>query len=501
MATSHTNGARGPAPRRRDHDLVRTNGPHRGYRYCSDEEGPWSQKSVLSFDGGGIRGYSSLLILKSIMIAIRRIETSYPEHPVSSRTSTGGLSSIMLGRLRMSVDEALEQYEDFGNEVFGKARWWHERSLFWYPRAKYSSRKTREAFQKVVLKSLQQGEHSAVTESFEDREDRTRTMVISWNIKKQSVKGCYIWRSYRFKLKDNPKAETRRSNNWIPCNPRDFFVPIWQVARATTAAPRYFESIKIDDRKFLDGGMVANNPSLVALREIRGLHKTIPSIFVSLGTGLKQADNKNEAARNYASEDVRPALRRALTIDNVRRKQGLKKYSEIGRYWTKYMTDCEGHDGTNGWNGLSDEIGLRKRYRLNVEGSLAGISLDEWRPAKSGEDTLRLIRRQTEEYLSQPAIIDKIEEIAREVVEIRRDRAMTERWESFAMDVIYFCPICESRAADANRHALREHLEDSSQHVGPDGTQMAPEEVEARLNEGRCKRDASSRTGSDNASM
>jgi hypothetical protein len=85
------------------------------------------------------------------------------------------LSSIMLGRLRLSVDQALDQYKAFGNEVFGKPRRWHERSPFWYPRAKYSSRKTGEAFQNVVLESLQQGEHAAVTESFEDREDRTRT--------------------------------------------------------------------------------------------------------------------------------------------------------------------------------------------------------------------------------------------------------------------------------------------------------------------------------------
>ncbi|CAH0046492.1 unnamed protein product [Clonostachys solani] len=482
-------------------------------------------------DGGGIRGYSSLLILKNIMIAIRRIETSYPEYPVTSSmsypwmededqtvnraseatgrvdaflpchyfdylagTSTGGLSSIMLGRLRLSVDQALDQYKAFGNEVFGKPRRWHERSPFWYPRAKYSSRKTGEAFQNVVLESLQQGEHAAVTESFEDREDRTRTMVISWSLKKGSVGSCYIWRSYRF----NPKPRAQGSNRWIPCNPWDKFVPIWQVARATTAAPRYFESIKIDERKFLDGGMVANNPSLVALREIRGLHETVPSIFVSLGTGLKQAHVQSESARNRTSGDVRSGLRRALTIDNARRKQWLRKYWEIGSNLSKQMTDCEGQDGTNGWNGLSDEIGLRKRYRLNVENNLANISLDEWRPAKSGEETLRSIRELTESYLSQPATIEMIEEIAREVVGIRRDRAMTERWESFATDVSYVCPICESRAPDVNRQALREHLEESNRHNG--GTQMAAEEVEARLNRGRHKR-GPSRSGSDKAAI
>lgn len=35
-------------------------------------------------------------------------------------TSTGGLIAIMLGRLRMTIDECLAKYELVGKEVFGK---------------------------------------------------------------------------------------------------------------------------------------------------------------------------------------------------------------------------------------------------------------------------------------------------------------------------------------------------------------------------------------------
>lgn len=94
------------------------------------------------------------------------------------------LAAIMLGRLRMTVDEALDQYAEFGNEVFGKPRWFHERSLLWYPRAKFSCRKTRDAFKSVVYRSIisqrdniQDWEASAAAsaEPFKCREDRTRT--------------------------------------------------------------------------------------------------------------------------------------------------------------------------------------------------------------------------------------------------------------------------------------------------------------------------------------
>lgn len=89
------------------------------------------------------------------------------------------LSSIMLGRLRLSVDQALDTYKAFGNAVFGKPRWFHERSFLWYPRAKFSCRKTRAAFQEVVYQTLRKERDcfpsEAETEPLKYREDRTRT--------------------------------------------------------------------------------------------------------------------------------------------------------------------------------------------------------------------------------------------------------------------------------------------------------------------------------------
>ena len=37
-------------------------------------------------------------------------------------TSTGGLIAIMLGRLRMSVDQAIEEYRVLSKEVFGEKK-------------------------------------------------------------------------------------------------------------------------------------------------------------------------------------------------------------------------------------------------------------------------------------------------------------------------------------------------------------------------------------------
>jgi len=62
---------------------------------------------ILSLDGGGVRGLSSLLILREIMEEIRR-QTKAAKAPLPCEyfdliggTSTGGLIAIMLGRLGM----------------------------------------------------------------------------------------------------------------------------------------------------------------------------------------------------------------------------------------------------------------------------------------------------------------------------------------------------------------------------------------------------------------
>ena len=68
---------------------------------------------ILSLDGGGVRGISSLYMLKELMAQVKRQKrVDHPNEPPSTPrpcdvfdiicgTSTGGLIAIMLGRLAM----------------------------------------------------------------------------------------------------------------------------------------------------------------------------------------------------------------------------------------------------------------------------------------------------------------------------------------------------------------------------------------------------------------
>lgn len=67
---------------------------------------------LLSLDGGGFRGLSSLFILLELM---ESLDPDDPPKPCDvfdmiGGTSTGGLIAIMLGRLKMTVQECIEAY-------------------------------------------------------------------------------------------------------------------------------------------------------------------------------------------------------------------------------------------------------------------------------------------------------------------------------------------------------------------------------------------------------
>jgi len=121
-------------------------------------------------DGSGIRGYASLLMLKMLMEQIRVLEKDTErcptaktvENPVPALlpchyfdfmigTSTGGLIAIMLGRLRMSVEEALSAYEDITKHGFGHPRLRSSRGPIWWPgRPKYDSTLLENEIKRVV---------------------------------------------------------------------------------------------------------------------------------------------------------------------------------------------------------------------------------------------------------------------------------------------------------------------------------------------------------------
>ncbi|KAL9118353.1 MAG: hypothetical protein Q9187_005102 [Circinaria calcarea] len=316
------------------------------------EPDPWIRKTLLTLDGGGVRGYSSLLILQALMEEIARLEQEQPLAPSSvspleprvrttvmrqpshragtvlreeifalpaprrhqtlsnylpchyfdyiAGTSTGGLIAIMLGRLRMTVDECLEVYEHLADRVFAHPRRFYIRKPPWIPRDKYDHRPLEDIIKEVVRKFEPDGlANSNFTQA---NTDMCRTIVIAWQ--KLNVKGTrvpYLFRSYR-----HPKST---HGDLLERNPdKNNGYPIWQIGRATAAAPTYFKAVKIeedDDFEFIDGGFGANNPSEEVYRSVQQICNNNPravKAFVSIGTGKNlEVENPGQGYRQYYS--------------------------------------------------------------------------------------------------------------------------------------------------------------------------------------------------------
>lgn len=79
---------------------------------------------LLSLDGGGIRGLSSLYCLKTIMQHLQSSPGSadplhtYKYFDLIARTSTGGLIAVMLGVLRMDIQKCIDIYIEVAPKMF-----------------------------------------------------------------------------------------------------------------------------------------------------------------------------------------------------------------------------------------------------------------------------------------------------------------------------------------------------------------------------------------------
>jgi hypothetical protein len=82
-----------------------------------------------------------------------------PSFLVTRLTYSFRLNAIMLGRLRMSVDECLADYSELARKVFGKPRWASYRfsPFFWFC-SKYSGDRLRDVVKEVVDRHLCEGE-------------------------------------------------------------------------------------------------------------------------------------------------------------------------------------------------------------------------------------------------------------------------------------------------------------------------------------------------------
>ncbi|SMQ51600.1 unnamed protein product [Zymoseptoria tritici ST99CH_3D1] len=436
---AHTGSqSRAPSVKRREET---SDSEKAGRVWARGVDDPW-HPCILTLDGGGIRGYSSLLILKALMHEIWGWEkyydneanvefrtdspTSYEEQDdgVASRgclghperngsfseargansadsqaipaatsnnndttdkptceadllpchyfdfmygTSTGGLIAIILGRLRMSVSEGLLLYRKVGDDLFGKRR----------SRVPLMTKYYHEPLEKAVrdIVSSRCSAHpncdgndlhpwETNQNPFDVDQPRVCQTACLTATHDESLSEAHLLRSY-------PHFYTSTTENWITrYNEGSDPLQIWQVSRATTAAPFYFEMLKavVDDveMSFKDGGIRENNPSAAAISEFHSLYEgraNAPALLLSVGTGRPNQTHDGFAAPWPSTVGRIPLVSKFLekraVVQNL-----LIKYTEGEK---QHKQTREHAKGEHTWY-----------KRLNVSKGFEHMPLDHW---------------------------------------------------------------------------------------------------------------------------
>lgn len=217
---------------------------------------PWPANkpfNILSLDGGGIRGAFTAAIIRDVQRQIVAEGHLANYFDLIAGTSTGGILAIALG-LRVDPEVIFDLYIRDGRLIFPPKKFAWLSSFRRLRTALYDQRE----LERLLKKTFAQASLG---------ESQTRLLVTS-------VVG------------PNPQVAVIKTDHH-PDYKHDWKMPAWEAARATSAAPTFFQGHRFGRDYYLDGGLFANNPVMLAI--IEALHVYDLSIeqikVLSIGTG------------------------------------------------------------------------------------------------------------------------------------------------------------------------------------------------------------------------
>ncbi|KNZ82011.1 Nephrocystin-3, partial [Termitomyces sp. J132] len=215
-------------------------------------------------DDGGIRGLSGLYILQEIMFRLMHLENtqSMPKpcdyFDIIGGVGTGGVIALMLGRLGMTIDQAINEYASFSKNVYSNVKTWST------SQEKFKASIFVSEMEKILISAGFPIDISMQDQTF------CRSFVVALPSANMTPR---IFRTYQV-----------RANPGYNCT-------VVQAARATTATPELFKPVVITaqgvSETFIGARLGYSNPTSVVLDEAKlvfGLSQQVVCL-VSIGAG------------------------------------------------------------------------------------------------------------------------------------------------------------------------------------------------------------------------
>ena len=204
-------------------------------------------KFILSLDGGGVRAMAAIVFLKQLEIASGKKIFDIFDFFIG--TSAGGINALNIAGLEASCFE-LEKFwsKDNLSKTMTKSFW--DNASFLQTKPKYDGK----------------GKRELLLEYFKDQslgEAKKPVAVLAYDVEKRKPRLLSSYESPGIKMVS--------------------------AASATSAAPIYYSTQEIDDGSWLiDGGIVANNPSLLGYSEAKKVFPGCEIKVLSIGTGINR---------------------------------------------------------------------------------------------------------------------------------------------------------------------------------------------------------------------
>jgi len=257
------------------------------------EKGPNDTIRVLSLDGGGLKGRAIVEMLRQIENAGKSIREHF-DFVVG--TSTGALIAIGIVYFNYTCDEMDDLIDYVGEEVFvtnsGKVK-----SVLKSRSVSQSCQllSAKGAYDTTKLESLLQGmlKEGEVDVRMNHVQDK-RILITSTDEDK-----LFLFKNYVTAATD---GNSDKPSEVYASAPLDACV--WKAGRASSAAPFYFDQFDYSKTRTLrDGGMMANNPTVLAYQEARKLWSVNPLEILSLGCGWVDCFVKNDNGEYKKDDD------------------------------------------------------------------------------------------------------------------------------------------------------------------------------------------------------
>ncbi|PKA45653.1 LRR repeats and ubiquitin-like domain-containing protein [Apostasia shenzhenica] len=244
---------------------------------------------ILAMDGGGMKGMATVQMLKQIERGTgKRIHELFD---LICGTSTGGMLAIALGVKQMTLDRCEEVYKELGKLVFAEPIPKDNEAASWREKLDQLYKSSSQSFRVVVHGS----KHSA--DQFERLlkelcADEEGDLLIESAVKKipkypvgTPELSTGLPESPAFSglgtTAPGPQLGAHRSAFMGSCKHK-----IWEAIRASSAAPYYLDDFSDGVNRWQDGAILANNPTIFAIREAQLLWPdTRIDCLVSIGCG------------------------------------------------------------------------------------------------------------------------------------------------------------------------------------------------------------------------